>query len=421
MTIKSRIKVAERFSGLGESQTLAITAKANELKASGVDVLSFSAGEPDVSTYENIKKAAIAAIIDGKTKYTAVGGINELKDAIIEKFKSDNDLEYSRDEVIVSCGGKHSFFNLCQALINPGDEVIIPAPYWVSYPAIVELAGGVPVILEAGEEKGFKINSDDFQNTITDKTKMLILNSPSNPTGAVYSDDELKALAEVAVKNGVAVMSDEIYEKLSYIESSNDSPVKSIATVKSIASFNDQVPGIKDLTFIINGVSKAYAMTGWRIGYAAGNKDIIKAMSKYQSQSTSNPTSISQWASVEAISGDQSKVSEMREIFRERRDVIVRGLNTIDGINCLTPGGAFYVFPNVSSFYGKTCTDSSCQCSPIKNSADFASFLIDIAKVAVVPGGAFGAEDHIRMSFACSIEDINAGISRIKEAVAKLK
>lgn len=413
MTIKSRIKVAERFSGLGESQTLAITAKANELKAQGVDVLSFSAGEPDVSTYENIKKAAIAAIINGETKYTAVGGVNELKDAIIEKFKTDNNLDYSRDEIIVSCGGKHSFFNLCHALINPGDEVIIPAPYWVSYPAIVKIAEGVPVILDAGEEKGFKINAEDFQNAITDKTKMLLLNSPSNPTGAVYSDSELKALAEVAVKNGVAVMSDEIYEKLSY--GSTDSPVK------SIASFNDEVPGIKDLTFIINGVSKAYAMTGWRIGYTAGNKDIVKAMSKYQSQSTSNPTSISQWASVEALSGDQSKVNEMREVFRERRDAIVDGLNSIDGINCLTPGGAFYVFPNVSSFFGKTCTDSSSECTPIKNSADFASFLIDKAKVAVVPGGAFGADDHIRMSFACSIEDINEGVSRIKEAVTKLK
>lgn len=411
MTTKNKIEVSDRLSCLGESETLAITAKANELKAAGVDVLSFSAGEPDVTTYSNIIEAAIIAIKAGKTKYTAVGGINELKDAIIEKFKTDNSLDYSREEVIVSSGGKHSFFNLCQAFINPGDEVIIPAPYWVSYPAIVELAGGVPVIVKAGQDKGFKITASDFKSAITSKTKMLILNSPSNPTGAVYEDGELKALAQVAVENGVAVMSDEIYEKLSYASK----------PVTSIASFDKEVPGIKGLTFLINGVSKAYAMTGWRIGYTAGNAGIIKAMGKYQSQSTSNPASISQWASVEALSGDQSKVTEMRQVFKDRRDAIVTGLNSIDGIDCLTPGGAFYVFPNVSSFYGKTCSDSTCECSPIENSADFAAFLIDKAKVAVVPGGAFGADDHIRMSFACSIEDINAGVSRIKEAVDLLK
>lgn len=358
MTTKNKIEVSDRLSCLGESETLAITAKANELKAAGVDVLSFSAGEPDVTTYSNIIEAAIIAIKAGKTKYTAVGGINELKDAIIEKFKTDNSLDYSREEVIVSSGGKHSFFNLCQAFINPGDEVIIPAPYWVSYPAIVELAGGVPVIVKAGQDKGFKITASDFKSAITSKTKMLILNSPSNPTGAVYEDGELKALAQVAVENGVAVMSDEIYEKLSYASK----------PVTSIASFDKEVPGIKGLTFLINGVSKAYAMTGWRIGYTAGNAGIIKAMGKYQSQSTSNPASISQWASVEALSGDQSKVTEMRQVFKDRRDAIVTGLNSIDGIDCLTPGGAFYVFPNVSSFYGKTCSDSTCECSPIGKS-----------------------------------------------------
>ena len=404
------IKPSDRMSSLGESETLAITAKANELRSQGIDVLSFSAGEPDVSTYDNIKEAAIKAIKEGKTKYTAVGGINELKDAIINRYKAEYGAEYTRDEVIVSCGGKHSFFNLCQAFVNPGDEVIIPAPFWVSYPTMVEMAGGVPVILNAGDDKGFKIRAEDFEKAVTEKTKFFLLNSPSNPTGAVYTNDEVKAIAEVAVKKGVIVVSDEIYDKLSYM----DEPIK------SIVAFEDEVPGIKDLTFIVNGVSKTYSMTGWRIGYTIGNKDIIKAMNKYQSQSTSNPTSVSQWASVEAINGTQDKVEEMRGIFKDRRDAIVEGLNSIDGVSCLTPGGAFYVFPNVSSFYGKECKDESCKCEVIKTSADFASYLIENAKVAVVPGGAFGADEHIRMSFACSIEDINEGVKRIKEAVAKL-
>jgi aspartate aminotransferase len=396
------MKLAGRVAKVKPSETLAITAKANALRAEGRDVIGFGAGEPDFDTPDHIKKAAIKAIEAGFTKYTPVGGTDELKDAIINKLKVDNNLEYKRSQVVVSCGAKHSLYNLAQALFEEGDEVIIPAPYWVSYPDIVVLADGQPVIVNTLEKDGFKMKPEQLKSAITSRTRAVILNSPSNPTGAAYSPDDLKALAPVLADKDIFIITDDIYEKILY----TDYPFANIATI-------DQ--RLKDRTIVVNGVSKAYAMTGWRIGYAAGPEEIIAAISKIQSQNTSNPTSISQKASVAALNGDQSVVGMMVGEFRKRRDYIVQALNDIPGIHCLMPEGAFYVFPNVSAIYGRFCSGRK-----ITNSTDFIEYLLDEANVATVPGAAFGSDDHIRLSYATSLKNIEEGVKRIKNAIAKL-
>lgn len=396
------MKLATRVAKIKPSETLVITAKANALRAEGRDVIGFGAGEPDFDTPANIKASAIRAIEAGFTKYTPVGGTDELKDAIIAKLMRDNNLEYKRSQVVVSCGAKHSLYNLAQALIDAGDEVIIPAPYWVSYPDIVILAGGEPVIVNTSEKDGFKMKPEMLKAAITSRTKAVVINSPSNPTGAAYSPEELKALAEVLLDKEILVISDDIYEKIIYA----DFPFANIAQVE---------PKMKDRTIVVNGVSKAYAMTGWRIGYAAGPEQVIAAIGKIQSQNTSNPASISQKAAVEALNGDQDVVGKMVSEFRKRRDVIVKMLNEIDGIKCLSPEGAFYVFPNVSGVYGR-----SFQGKKISNSTELIDYLLDEANVATVPGAAFGNDSHIRLSYATSLKNIEEGMKRIKSAISKL-
>lgn len=396
------MKLASRVAKIKPSETLAITAKANALKAEGRDVIGFGAGEPDFDTPVNIKAAAIRAIEAGFTKYTPVGGTDELKEAIVAKLKRDNSLEYKRSQIVVSCGAKHTLYNLAQALLDVGDEVIIPAPYWVSYPDIVVLAGGVPIIVNTLEKDGFKMKPEQLKAAITSRTRAVVINSPSNPTGAAYSSAELKALASVLIDKDILVISDDIYEKILYAEF----PFANIAKAE---------PRMKDRTIVVNGVSKAYAMTGWRIGYAAGPEDIIAAIGKIQSQNTSNPASISQKASVEALNGDQSIVTKMVGEFRKRRDVIVQLLNEIKGVKCLSPEGAFYVFPNVSAIYGRSFNGRK-----ISGSTDLIDYLLDEANVATVPGAAFGSDSHIRLSYATSMKNIEEGLKRIKNAISVL-
>jgi aspartate aminotransferase len=397
------VRLAARIAKIKPSETLAITAKTNALRAQGRDVIGFGAGEPDFDTPVNIKNAAIKAIESGFTKYTPVGGTDELKDAIVAKLKRDSGLEYKRSQIVVSCGAKHTLYNLAQALFDQGDEVIIPAPYWVSYPDIVVFAGGRPVIVNTEEKEGFKMKPEQLKAAITKRTRAVIINSPSNPTGAAYSPEELKAIAAVLIDKDILVISDDIYEKIFYAKF----PFTDIASVES---------RIKDKTIVVNGVSKTYAMTGWRIGYAAGQEEIVAAVNKIQSQNTSNPTSISQKAAVEALSGDQSVVEKMVREFKKRRNVIVDALRDIPGVKCFSPEGAFYVFPNVSNIYGR-----SFQGKKITNSAELIDYLLDEANVATVPGAAFGSDDHIRLSFATSLENIEEGIKRIKNAVANLE
>ncbi len=394
--------LSNRAKDLKPSPTLAITAKAKSMQAQGIKVISFGAGEPDFDTPQNIKEAAKRALDQGFTKYTPVGGIDELKDAIIKKFQRDNRLTYRRSEILVSCGGKHSFYNLAQAIFDQGDEVIIPSPYWVSYPVMVALANGTPVIVETTEKNEFKITQGELKRAITPKTKALILNSPSNPTGSAYTRKELEMIAEMAISKNFLVISDEIYEKIVYDRSQ----------FVSIASLNDE---IRKRTVIVHGVSKTYSMTGWRIGYAAGPEEIISAMNNIQSQSTSNPTSISQKASVEALMGPQDDVVKMIRAFEERRNYIVERLNKIPGVSCYKPVGAFYVFPNFSSYYGK-----SYQGKKIADSTMLAAFFLDVARVAVVPGIEFGADPFQRLSYATSMEDIKEGLDRIEESLKKL-
>lgn len=396
------MKLAARVAKIKPSETLAITAKVNALRAQGRDVIGFGAGEPDFDTPDNIKKAAIQAIEAGFTKYTPVNGTDELKDAIAAKLKRDNSLEYKRSQIVVSCGAKHSLYNLAQALFDEGDEVIIPAPYWVSYPDIVALSGGEPVIVDTQEENGFKMSPRQLSSAITKRTRAVIINSPSNPTGAVYTPQELKALAAVLVDKDILVVTDDIYEKIFYA----DFPFANIASVEE---------KMKEKTIVINGVSKTYAMTGWRIGYAACSEEIAGAMSKIQSQSTSNPTSIAQKAALEAIRGDQSAMPQMVVEFRKRRDFIVEALNNIEGIDCFAPGGAFYVFPKVSGLYGRMFKGKK-----ITDSAEFIGYLLDEANVAAVPGAAFGSDEHIRLSYATSLQNIEEGLKRIKNAVGRL-
>jgi aspartate aminotransferase len=394
--------LSNRAKSLKPSPTLAINAKAKSMQAQGIHVISFGAGEPDFDTPENIKQAAKKALDEGFTKYTPVGGIDELKDAIIKKFQRDSGLSYKRSEILVSCGGKHSFYNLAQAIFDQGDEVIIPAPYWVSYPPMVALANATPVIVETREKNDFKITPEELKMAITPKTKALIINSPSNPTGSAYTKKELEKIAEIGISKNFFVISDEIYEKIVYDG----------FQFTSIASLNDE---IKKRTIIVHGVAKTYAMTGWRIGYTAGSEEIISAMNNIQSQSTSNPTSISQKASVEALAGLQDEVGKMVSAFAQRRNYIVDRLNKIPGVSCYKPVGAFYVFPNFSSYYGK-----SYQGKKIENSTHLADFFLDVARVAVVPGVEFGADPFERLSYATSMEDIKEGLNRIEEALKKL-
>ena len=389
------------------SPTLAITAKANALKAQGKDVISFGAGEPDFDTPQNVKDAAVAALARGDTKYTPSSGTVALKDAIIAKLKRDNGLTYGRTEIIVSCGAKHSIYNLMQAMLDPDDEVIVPSPYWVSYPEQVKLADGIPVIVPATEASGFLTSAAEIEAHFTPKTKLVIVNSPSNPTGAVYTPQALRDISDLCVGRGIYLMSDEIYEKILYTGAEFVSP----------ASFSEAA---KKLTITINGFSKAHSMTGWRLGYAAADLDIVAAMSKIQDQSTSNPTSIAQAGGVEALNGPQDAVETMRLAFQERRDVIVPALNNIPGIHCLNPQGAFYVFPNVSALYGKSWTPEGDAPRTIGGSDDFAAYLLEKYEVAVIPGSGFGTDGNIRLSYATSMDNINRGIARIAEAVQAL-
>ena len=397
------MRLSKKTYSVKPSPTLAIDAKAKSLKASGVDVISFGVGEPDFDTPENIKEAAIKAIRSGFTKYTPVGGTDELKTAIIEKLKKDNGLIYEKNEIIVSCGAKHCLYNIAEALYDAGDEVILPAPYWVSYPDQIVLNGAVPVIVKTDEGNAFKITPEILEANLSKKTKALILNSPSNPTGLAYDRKSLEAIAEIAVKHDFYIISDEIYEKLIYDGFEH----------VSIASLGDE---IKQRTLVVNGISKSYAMTGWRIGFAAGPRDIINAMTNIQSQSTSNPASISQKAAVEALTGTQDFILKMVSEFDKRRKYMVERLNNIKGVTCIKPVGAFYAFPNVSSYYGRSFKGNS-----IKSSMDLSAYLLDEAKVAVVPGAAFGDDRYIRLSYATSMENIQKGLDRIESALSNLK
>ena len=393
--------LTNRVKGIKPSPTLAITAKAKQMKADGLDVVGFGAGEPDFDTPDNIKQAAIKAINDGMTKYTPVPGTLEAKDAVIAKLKRDQGLDYAREEVIISCGAKHTLYNIFQALVQEGDEVIIPAPYWVSYPDQVILASATPVILETTEANEFVPTIEDLKKAITPKTKAMVINSPSNPSGAAIPKARLEEIAQVLMENDIVAISDEIYEGQVY----DGFEFFSIA----------QVPGMKERTILVNGLSKAYSMTGWRIGYAAAPKEIVGAMSKIQSQSTSNPVSFCMPAVEEALNGPQDFVAMMLTEFDKRRRHIVERLNTMDGVTCFTPKGAFYVFPNFSRLYGR-----SFQGKAIENSTDFADYLLGEAKVAVVPGIAFGADDFARLSYATNMENIEKGLDRIEAAISDL-
>ncbi|MEG9297908.1 pyridoxal phosphate-dependent aminotransferase [Mangrovibacillus sp. Mu-81] len=389
------LSLANRVSALTPSTTLAITAKAKEMKAQGIDVIGLGAGEPDFNTPQHIIQAAYESLMEGHTKYTPSGGTAQLKEAVIHKFKRDQNLIYKPSEIIVTSGAKHALYTLFQVLLNEGDEVIIPTPYWVSYPEQVKLAGGNPVIVEGKQVNSYKITPEQLADSITEKTRALILNSPSNPTGMIYSTEELKAIGQVCLENDILIVSDEIYEKLVY-----DGSVHT-----SIAELSDE---LKEQTIIINGVSKSHSMTGWRIGYAAGNNTIIKAMTNLVSHSTSNPTTTSQYGAVAAYMGDQQPVEEMRKAFEERLNIVFEKLNNIPGFDCLKPQGAFYLFPNVKEAALLTGYD---------NVDIFVQALLEDAKVAVIPGSGFGSEDNIRLSYATSLEQIEQAIERIHEFV----
>lgn len=397
--------ISERLGNIKPSPTIAVSTKARELKAEGKDVIGLGAGEPDFDTPDFIKEAAIEAIKQGHTKYTAVDGIPELKKAICNKFEKENGITYEPAQITVGAGAKQILYNVFMATLDQGDEVIIPSPYWVSYPDMVNLAGGTPVFVEGKEEKSFKLQAEDLEAAITDRTKWVIINSPSNPTGAAYNAEEMKQLTDVLMKYPhVHIISDDIYEHIVY----DDFKFVTPAQVE---------PTLVDRTLTINGVSKSYAMTGWRIGYAAGKKELIKAISIIQSQSTSNPCSISQDAALEALRGDQSFLKERADVFKRRRDDVVDRLNAIDGIRCLKPEGAFYVFPSCEGIIGKVTPSGNV----ISNSTDFATYLLEEALVAVVPGIAFGAENFFRISYATSDEILGKACERIKGACDKLK
>ena len=397
-----KMSISKRVNLISSSPTLAITARAKQMKQEGIDVIGFGAGEPDFDTPAHIKEAAKKAIDSGFTKYTPASGMKELKEAICRKFENDNNLDYSPEEIIVSCGAKHSIFNAILTLCHEDDEVILPSPYWVSYPEMIKVAGAKPVILKATPENNFKITPQQLQEAITSKTRLLILNSPSNPTGMVYPKNELLPISKILTEKGIFCISDEIYEKIIYDGQ----------THISIASLT---PEIKKLTIVVNGVSKSYSMTGWRIGYAAGPKEIIQAMSNLQSHSTSNPTSISQKAALAALEGPQEPLCNMVAEFVKRRDYMVERLNSIKEISCLKPRGAFYVFPEVSQIIGRIFKGEI-----IKDSVFLAEILLDEANVAVVPGSVFGADEYLRLSYATSMKNISKGLERIEGLINKL-
>jgi aspartate aminotransferase len=395
--------ISQRAKNVSPSPTLAVDAKAKQMIAEGIDVIGFGAGEPDFDTPQYIKDAAVKSLQAGFTKYTPTGGIPELHKAICEKLKTDNGLDYAPNQIIVSLGAKHSIYNAVLATVDPGDEVIIPSPYWVSYPEIVGLAGGKCVFVEADESTGFTVPVEKLRAAVTDKTRMLILNSPSNPTGGVYNREQVKQIAELAVEKGFYVLSDEIYEKVIYDGREH----------VSIASLSDE---IKKQTITINGFSKAFSMTGWRLGYAAAEKEIVSAMTAIQSHSASNLVSFTQPAAIAALHGPKEVIDKMVSEFDKRRRYIVERLNAIDGINCTMPGGAFYVFPNVSGLFGKSADGNVLKCSGCVE-----SWLLDDARVAVVAGAGFGANDYIRVSYATSMDNIQKGMDRIAGAVGRLK
>ena len=399
--MKSR--VAKRMEAISPSLTLAISAKAKAMKAAGESVVSFSVGEPDFNTPDHIIQAAKTALDNGHTKYTPSSGLLPLRKAICEKFQKDNGLEYEPSQIIVSNGAKHSIFNACYALLDEGDEVIIPEPYWLTYPEVVKVCGGVPKYLSCKKENKYKFSAEDLKNAITPKTKMLIFNSPSNPTGAVYNEEEVRAIAKVCEEAEIFVLADEIYEKLCY------NGVKPF----SIAKCSEKM---KELTITINGVSKTYAMTGWRVGYLAAPKDVAKAIDSFQSHATSNASSISQWATIEALKSTDEEIAAMVNVFDKRRATLLQLISEIDGVQAVEPDGAFYVMLVVSGLYGKSYHGKT-----ITNSIEFADALLESEKVATIPGISFGADDCLRLSYSLSEEDIQIGLARIKKFVSELQ
>jgi len=398
--------LADRLKTLAPSSTLAVQAKAKELRARGVDVISFGAGEPDFDTPQRIKDAAVQAMQRGQTKYTEVGGVPELRAAVCAKLKRDNGLDYEPADILVSVGAKHALFNLVMALINPADEVLVPSPYWVSYPEQVRMLGGVPLEVPTAEATGFDLDPAALAAAVTPRTKLIVLNSPNNPTGAVFSRTALEAVARLVVERQLWVVSDECYEALTFE-----------GRHVSIASFG---PEIKARTIVVNTCSKAYAMTGWRIGYAAGPRALIRAMTDAQSQVTSNPSSIAQWAAVEALTGPQDEVAKMAGEFDRRRRLIINGLNALPGIRCVMPKGAFYAFANVSGLFGRTWRTADGAVA-LGSSLDVTAFLLEAARVAVVPGRDFGSDAHVRLSYATSDALISEGLARMAAALATLQ
>ncbi len=395
--------LADRVKEIGASPTMMVAAEAKKLKSEGIDVIDLSMGEPDFHTPNNIKDAGISAIEENKTRYTLNQGTNELRIAISAKLKRDNALEYNLNEIIVSSGAKQSVYNSILAIVNPGDEVIIPAPYWVSYPSMVSLAGGKSVIVQTDESTGFKVTSAQLNSAITSKTKMIILCNPSNPTGSAYTREELEDLAEVVLKYGIYVLSDEIYEKLVYDD----------FNFTSFASLGSE---IKNKTIIVNGISKTYAMTGWRIGYTAAPENIISAINKIQSHTTSHASSISQHAAIEAIAGPQYVINDMLNEFKKRREYFYNGLISISGITCYKPIGAFYLFPNISRLFHKRS-----DVLKVENSFDFSMYLLYDAHIAAVPGSAFGSEGYLRLSYSTSMEHLHEAIYRLKKSLSKIQ
>jgi aspartate aminotransferase len=394
--------LAERARRLLPSGTLAMAARARAMRAQGIDVLSFSQGEPDFDTPERIKEAAIRALREGQTKYTDSGGILPLRQAACAKLRRDDGLEYEPDEIVVSVGSKHTLYNIWSVLVGPGDEVIVPSPYWVSYTEQIRLCEGTPVLVPTDESRGFGLDLDAIRRAVTPRTRLILLNSPNNPTGAVYARADLQEVSRLAVERDILVVSDEAYEALSY-----DGRVPSVATLG---------PEIKARTIVVQTCSKAYAMTGWRLGFAAGPREIVKAMTDLQSQCTSNPTSIAQWAAIEALTGPQDDVAKMVGEFDRRRRVAIEGLNRISGFRCALPAGAFYAFPDVSGLFGRRW-----QGRPLTGSADVSTFLLEEARVAVVAGAEFGSDRHLRLSYACGLDQIQEGLRRIVAAVARLE
>jgi aspartate aminotransferase len=394
--------IVQKIKNMGESQTIAIGEKAQQLKKEGVEIISFAMGEPDFDTPENIKAKAVDAINAGYTKYTAVAGIDTLKTAICRKLEQDNALHYSPDQILVSCGGKHTLYNISQVMFDAGDEVIILSPHWVTYPAQVSLAGASPVFVDTTRSPALAPTADALNGALSKRTRAVVFSNPSNPSGKVYTREELEVVAQFALENDLILIADEMYEQLVY----------SGSEFVSIASLGDE---IKERTITVNGVSKAYAMTGWRIGYAAGPREIIKAMTKIQGQVTSNPNSIAQFAAEEALTGDQRSVEKMRAAYQQRRDYVVKSFNEIDGVTCRMPEGAFYAFPRVAELFGKSYGNQN-----VSGSVELCTYLLEEAHVALVPGAAFGCDDYIRLSYAAGMESIELGLDRIRQAVEKL-